>query len=126
MNIVELTKQARENFKNKPLGYETKPELEIYTDGYIDGATKETELLSKHILELQKTNGALTDRVNELEKENESLESIKNFQIGDLLKAKEIIREYSNLKNFPCASGNSINMFMYENINKKAEAFLKE
>ena len=40
--------------------------------------------------------------------------------------AKEIIREYYNLKNFPCASGNSINMLMYENINHKAEAFLKE
>lgn len=45
---------------------------------------------------------------------------------SQLTEAKEIIREYSNLKNFPCASGNSINMLMYENIKKKAEAFLKE
>ena len=40
--------------------------------------------------------------------------------------AKEIIKEYYNLKNFPSASGNSINMFMYENINKKAEAFINK
>ena len=51
-------------------------------------------------------------RIADLEKEN--------------AEAKEIIREYYNLKNFPCASGNSINMLMYENINHKAEAFLKE
>ena len=46
--------------------------------------------------------------------------------INELEQAKEIIREYSNFENFPSASGNSINMFMYENIKKKAEAFLKE
>ena len=51
-------------------------------------------------------------RIADLEKEN--------------AEAKEIIREYYNLKNFPCASGNSINMLMYENINHKAVAFLKE
>ena len=43
-----------------------------------------------------------------------------------LTEAKKIIREYSDLEKFPSASGNSINMFMYENIKKKAEAFLKE
>ena len=64
----------------------------LIKSAYIAGATEETKLLSEHILELQKTNGSLTDRLNELEKENESLASIKNFQIGDLLKAKEIIK----------------------------------
>ena len=33
----------------------------------VEFAQQETKLLSKHILELQTTNGALTDRVNELE-----------------------------------------------------------
>ena len=56
--------------------------------------------------------GFATEVTKELEKEN--------------AEAKGIIREYYNLKNFPCASGNSINMLMYENINHKAEAFLKE
>ena len=36
----ELKQRAEENFKKKPLGYESKPELDIYTDGYIDGATE--------------------------------------------------------------------------------------
>lgn len=58
----------------------------------VEFAQSETALLSKHILELQTTNGALTDRVNELEKENKSLESIKNIYIGDLLKAKELLK----------------------------------
>ena len=38
-----LKQKARENFEKKPLGYETKPELEIYTDGYIDGVTEAKE-----------------------------------------------------------------------------------
>ena len=32
----------------------------------IEFAQSETELVSKHLIEMQKTNGALTDRVNEL------------------------------------------------------------
>lgn len=32
-------KEAEELFKKKPLGYEMKPELEIYKDGFKDGAT---------------------------------------------------------------------------------------
>ena len=38
-----LEQRAEEKFKTKPLGYEMKPELAIYTDGYIDGATEETK-----------------------------------------------------------------------------------
>lgn len=36
-------KEAKELFKKKPLGYETKPELEIYTDGFKDGYNKAKE-----------------------------------------------------------------------------------
>lgn len=35
-----LEQKARENFKKKPIGYESKRELDIYTDGYIEGATE--------------------------------------------------------------------------------------
>ena len=82
----------------------------------------------------RKTNG-----LNEPNEKNCSCKEVPVFfavaeprekRIADLEKenaeAKEIIREYYNLKNFPCASGNSINMLMYENINHKAVAFLKE
>lgn len=33
-----IKEEAEELFKKKPLGYEMKPELEIYTDGFKDGA----------------------------------------------------------------------------------------
>lgn len=36
-------KEAEELFKKKPLGYEMKPELEIYTDGFKDGYNKANE-----------------------------------------------------------------------------------
>ena len=35
--------EAEELFKKKPLGYEMKPELEIYTDGFNDGYQKANE-----------------------------------------------------------------------------------
>lgn len=91
-----------------------------YAKGYIAGATENTELLSKRILELQQTNGALTDKVNELEKENKSLESIKNICVGDLLKAKEIIKEFISLLHKPRTA------LGVDDLEAKAEAFLKE
>ena len=36
-------KEAEELFKKKPLGYEMKPELEIYKDGFKDGYNKANE-----------------------------------------------------------------------------------
>ena len=51
---------------------------EGYYNGYIAGAEENTKLLSKRILELQQTNGALTDRVNALEKENERLKDVSS------------------------------------------------
>ena len=38
-----LKEEAEELFKKKPLGYEMKPELEIYTDGFQDGYNKANE-----------------------------------------------------------------------------------
>ncbi len=38
---------------------------------------KQNEILVTHILELQKTNGSLTDRVNELEKKLEETKSYR-------------------------------------------------
>ena len=143
MTKAELEKEAEESFEQykvtdedyvvspysddmgekmlryKDEDYAEETYLRLYTEGYIAGATEATK---------------------ELEKENTELkEALKNDKVckcshylnfkdleNQLTEAKEIIREYYNLKNFPCASGNSINMLMYENINHKAEAFLKE
>ena len=38
-----IDKEAEEMFKKKPLGYEMKPELEIYKDGFKDGYNKANE-----------------------------------------------------------------------------------
>lgn len=35
----ELIQKAKEKYKTKPIGYESNFELNIYTDGYKDGAT---------------------------------------------------------------------------------------
>jgi hypothetical protein len=61
----------------------------------------------------------LQDRIKELEKENESLENVKNIYIGDLLKAKEIIRMVID-------SYNHKERFSFEKDLIKAEQFLKE
>ena len=44
-------------------------------DAYIAGATKETALLSQHILDLQKDKGNLTDKVRELEQQIEKMQN---------------------------------------------------
>ena len=79
--------------------------------------------------ELEKEKCRLERKLEQTEKDLADYQfnypTIKELQ-EENAEAKEIIREYYNLKNFPCASGNSINMLMYENINHKAEAFLKE
>ena len=44
-------KEAEDLFKKKPLGYEMKPELEIYKDGFKDGYNKCFEQVRKLINE---------------------------------------------------------------------------
>ena len=41
--MENFEKEAEELFKKKPLGYEMKPELEIYKDGFKDGYKKANE-----------------------------------------------------------------------------------
>lgn len=45
-------KEAEELFKKKPLGYEMKPELEIYKDGFKDGYNKVNEYAKTIIQDL--------------------------------------------------------------------------
>ena len=44
-------KEAEEMFNKKPLGYEMKPELEIYTDGFNDGYNKCFQQIKKIVNE---------------------------------------------------------------------------
>ena len=43
-----------------------------------------------------------------------------------IIRAKRILYGFIDLKYKPCASGNSINMLIYENLRKEAIHFLKE
>ena len=63
---------------------------------YKDGATKETALLSQHILDLQKDKGNLTDRVRELEQQIEKMKFNIKFTIKFIL---EDIVPYTVLNN---------------------------
>jgi len=102
---------------------------------YIAGATEVTkelqeqnEILAKHILELQKTNGALTDRVNELEKEGNRRCTIISGQArkikeltDEYRQAKEIIRTFLNM---PMPNNEEVFADVGTFLSK-AEAFLK-
>ena len=96
-------------------------DIEDFCSNELDTYSQYNEILDyfKRITELEQENKVLAQNLEDTEIVNKSLEK-------ENAEAKGIIREYYNLKNFPCASGNSINMLMYENINHKAEAFLKE
>lgn len=64
--MTDLEKRAEEYADTKVKdrkGYNAR--WELVREAYIKGAEENTALLSQHILELQKTNGALTDRVSE-------------------------------------------------------------
>ena len=91
---------------------------------------QETELLSKHILELQKTNCALTDKVNELEKRFEpqaftevisEVEENYNNEVR-LAEATEIIKEFIKLTPIVFIGTTT----EVENIIAKAEAFINK
>ena len=118
-----------------------------FEEGYIAGATEVTkelqeqnELLAKHILELQKDKGNLTDRVNELNKLFANCDTCRrtcdigncckfgNAYLPDtekvlnkksqLTEAKEIIREYIEILKGDTKT--------WRQTQAKAEAFLKE
>lgn len=80
---------------------------------------------------------AAIEKGEQLEKENEELDmkrkaerkifqGIVEKKNENLTKAKEILQLFLKLKITPCASGNSINMFQFENVCNQAEQFLKE
>ena len=82
--MTDLDKQAKEYANNwlkeiheLELKHKTdpKPEYIRILQAYKDGATQETALLSQHIIDLQKDKGNLTDKVRELEAENEQIKN---------------------------------------------------
>ena len=86
-------------------------------DALVEFVQSETALLSKHILELQKTNGALTDRINELENQNSGVWLGFNEQTNQLTEAKKIIKKFTD-----CVEHYSIDNTILD----EAEQFIKE
>ena len=70
------------------------------------------------------------ERIEELKRENESLENIKNIYIGDLLKTKSIIKDYmivvkgANIT--VCSVPEEKRCINVLKLNESAEQFLKE
>ena len=81
--MTDLEKRAEEYLKTK---WGTSEMLILGGDArkvLADFAQSETDRLSKHILDLQKTNGALTDRVRELEQQIEEMKICQNCKFED-------------------------------------------
>lgn len=102
LTTEELRKEATETVE-----WEYTPMIDrpTFINGYITGAEprekriteleKENDRLSRKCECLTNNNESLIDIVNDverLEKENESLTNIKNIYVGDLLKAKELLK----------------------------------
>lgn len=78
-------KEAEELFKKKPLGYEMKPELEIYTDGFKDGYNKaKVEDSYRESLCNSELNLAnVTEQKEELEAQVEKMKCCQNCKFED-------------------------------------------
>lgn len=86
--------------------------------------------IEKHITELEKENAVLKERnIKDCESFNKTMKEIKeqwNKEHYQLIKAKDLLLRFIELKNKPCAIGHSVNMLLYENIRSEAEQFLKK
>ena len=81
----------------------------------------------KRIAELEKENAELKLKLEALDSETPWKDiKDKSEAVGQLIKTKEVLHLFLELKTKPCASGNSINMLHFENACKKAEQFLSE
>ena len=86
-------------------------------------SAKQIQIDAEQILALQKQNGELTDKVDELKKRNSELAGQKASLERWLGEAKEIIREYLTLLD---KLHNTTIFNIDEDLKHKAEAFLKE
>lgn len=127
--LEALAKDCIENHTHRLVDKPTKQDIylreeSIFIQGYRQSEKRIAEL-EKENAELKADNDArkfamvMSEKVEkQLREENESLESIKNIYIGDLLKAKRIINKLST-----CFSSYSSNIFE-EELLKEAEQFI--
>ena len=79
--IEELEKEAEESSKKAFCIAHTHEDELIYMNGYLASAEpreKQIQIDAEQIRALQKTNGALTDRVKELEAQIEKMQNCRN------------------------------------------------
>jgi len=115
-NYPKIKDLEKENAELKKINTESLAELNHNNGELIIECTK----LEKENAELKKQLDVLSDDIpwNELKDVSEVTKK--------LTEAKEILQLFLKLKITPCASGNSINMFQFENVCKQAEQFLSE
>lgn len=121
-----IEKEAKELFNKKPLGYEMKPELEIYTDGFKDGYNKAKEEMQKNGLALQSDMDKTIEQNILLKDKLKNLASVAEVRLANwqkyekgLKEAKDLIR---NLLRVTYDEGWNYSL----DVKVKAEDFLKE
>lgn len=120
--MTEEIKQKAEHymrdFHNTEL---SETDLILFAEQLISETTKELQTrlaISEHDREHNDYELAEAyEKIADLEKENESLENIKNIYIGDLLKTKEMLKMVINSYNYK-------EKFSFEKDLAKAESFL--
>ena len=89
--------------------------------------TKKKELFDKcDFCEMPNKIKSLENSVRDLARGREKIYENYISQQKKLEKAKSLLTNFLELKNIPCARGNSINMMMFERFCAFAEDFLKE
>ena len=83
-----MIKECEQGIRIRCTAFEERKEM------LIEFASQETALLSKHLLEMQNTNGALTDRINELEAQVEKMKIHCNCKHRDSEGYCEVKRTY--------------------------------
>ena len=125
MTKEELLKLSRENLRKSKQG----SLCECYDEAFIKGyelSEKQIATLEKENTELKSENQKWKDEWQEQVQKATDEGYARTLQTMQLTKAKDIIKEYIELKYKPCAVGNSVNMLLYDNICAEAEQFLKE
>ena len=93
-DLEKKAKDCIENHTHKLVDKPTKQDIylreeSIFISGYKLGAEENTALLSQHILELQETNGSLTDRINRLEHELKAEQKMRQYWHEEYVKEVE-------------------------------------
>ena len=111
----ELKQKAEEWVYKNTICYGSVSVLPTRENAYIAGATENTELLAKHILELQKDKGNLTDKVTELEAQIEKMKCCENCGWYYLQQHWRESKEINESRMFHCGTcGNKRNWKLKE------------